>query len=625
MRTSFLLIALLAAVQPVFAQSYRYQTDLASIREDRLEVTLLPPPLGTPEAVFHFPAVIPGTYATADYGRLVSDFRAEDAAGQPLAVVRAGNNSFRISGADRLARIRYRVDDSFDAGLKQDPIFEPAGTNLEAGRNVVMNHAGFFGFFEGLEDLPVELEIRKPASLHGVSALAMLEQSPERQVFRAADYHQLIDCPILFAGADTLSFWVNNTRVELAVYSQTGEPYASRIYRELKASMDAIAAFLPELPVDRYAFLFYIADYREAGRMFTSPDPSLKDLLAFVRQLRGKGFGALEHGNSSVYFLPDFGVGGVEGLSVESMIKDVAIHEFMHIITPLGLHSQHIGDFDFVDPVMSRHLWLYEGITEYFAGLIQVQGGLMTPSRYVSDYMRDKVRAGDAFPEKKMSFAEMSAGVLEKKYHKHYNHVYDRGAVLGLLLDIEIIRLTNGQKTLREVVLALRDRYGAERAFDEAGFIREFVAEVHPDLQRWFDAYIEGRTDWDLAGGLLPLGVSYQASYTARLPRHPVRDNDVRMDMLGLSVSKTGKKEWAGLQPGDRLLQADVDAALRDADGNWLPEGTQSSLRVTRKGKELRLPLEIRYETVKRTDGLEWLGAPSAEQARLRAVWLGKE
>jgi predicted metalloprotease with PDZ domain len=389
--------------------------------------------------------------------------------------------------------------------------------------------------------------------------------------------------------------------------------------------MEATAAFLPQLPVDRYAFLFYIADYREAGRIFTAPNPSLKDLLAFARQLRGKGFGALEHGNSSVYFLPDFGVSGVEGLSVESMIKDVAIHEFMHIITPLGLHSQHIGDFDFVDPVMSRHLWLYEGITEYFAGLIQVQGGLMTPGKYFSDYMRGKVRAGDKFPEEKMSFAEMSARVLEKKYHKYYNHVYDRGAVLGLLLDIEIIRLTEGRKTLRDVVLTLRDRYGAERSFDEAGFIREFVAEVHPDLQGWFDAYIEGRTDWDLAGGLLPVGVLYRAEYEADAPRNPVRDNDVRMDMLGLSVSKTGKKEWAGLQPGDRLLQADVDAALQDAEGNWLPEGTQSSLRVTRKGAEVRLPLEIRYETVKQEDGLEWLRSPSAEQARLRAVWLGKE
>ena len=67
-----------------------------------------------------------------------------------------------------------------------------------------------------------------------------------------------------------------------------------------------------------------------------------------------------------------------------SMIKRVALHEFMHIITPLNLHSEQIGNFDYVDPKMSKHLWLYEGITEYFANLILVRSDLITEREFLA-------------------------------------------------------------------------------------------------------------------------------------------------------------------------------------------------------------------------------------------------
>jgi hypothetical protein len=63
-----------------------------------------------------------------------------------LPVVKNGNNTFIISNAKKLATIRYKVEDSFDANLKKDKIFEPAGTNIEAGKNYIFNNAGFFGF-----------------------------------------------------------------------------------------------------------------------------------------------------------------------------------------------------------------------------------------------------------------------------------------------------------------------------------------------------------------------------------------------------------------------------------------------------------------------------------------------
>lgn len=612
----------------VFAQDmYRYQVNLNEVKDDRISVSLSTPSISQEKIAFHFPATIPGTYATEDYGRLIADFVAKDAKGAVLPVVKEGNNTFLISNAKNLASISYKVDDSFDAELKKDKIFEPAGTNIEAGKNYIFNNAGFFGFFEGMEKMPFELSFQKPANFYGATAMPQLTTTPTLQKMQAKDYHQLVDCPILFAEPDTIGFNVNNTRVLLAVHAQSGKKMANDIYSEMKASMEAIARFLPELPVKNYAFLIYAADYQEEGKLLEG-NLGLGDIFKLMKKFIGKGFGALEHGNSSLYYMPDF---GIEGGEIKNQMKDVAIHEFMHIITPLGLHSQHIGNFNYIKPVMSKHLWLYEGITEYFAGLIQLQANQINMDKYVNKILKDKIAAGEKFPVQKMSMTEMSANVLEKKYHKYYNHVYDRGAILGLLLDIEIIRLTDGKKTLKDVVLTLRNRYGADKSFDEATFISEMVAEVHPDLQQFFTTYIEGKNNWDLANGLKTIGIDYQKVYKAIEPKDPgsKKDNDVGYGAAmiiigGQKVLKVGKKEWAGIQVGDKIIGSSYTKAFKNADGTWVKEGETVNYVVKRNGKDVNLPVKVSYVEHVWTPYLQEMAQKNASQQKYFDVWIGR-
>lgn len=632
-KTYVLLFSLFAAFGLQAQDTYRYAVNLNEAGNDQLRVSLQTPAINKESIAFNFPATIPGTYATEDYGRFISDFQAKDEKGNLLTVSKQGNNTFLISNAKNLKSISYKVDDSFDAKVKKDKIFEPAGTNIEAGKNFVFNNSGFFGYFEGMELIPFELEFTKPAELYGATAMPQLSIAPTTQKMRAQDYHQLVDCPILFAKPDTVSFYVNTTKVLLAVYDQSGKPnMANEIYDEMKTSMEAIAKFLPALPVKNYAFLIYVGDYRAAGKALRG-EGTLAEKAAAIKSLIGQGFGALEHGNSSFYYMPEF---GIEGAEVKKMMKDVAIHEFMHIITPLGLHSQHIGNFNYVKPIMSKHLWLYEGITEYFAGLIQVQADLITVDSYLNSVLKSKIKAGEKFPATKMSMTEMSANVLDKKYHRHYNHVYDRGAVLGMLLDVEIIRLTNGEKTLKDVVLTLRNRYGSNKSFDEAGFIKEFVAEVHPDLQQFFDKYIEGKNEWNLQRGFETVGITYEKSREVSLPKDPAskKDNDIKLtaSMIQIGgegsekeIAKVGKKEWAGLMAGDKVKASTAyKQAFIDPAGNYLPEGTKTDYPVIRKGEEIKLPLTVSYGKQTKTPFIQDNPQKNAQQQRFYQLWLRK-
>ena len=613
-------------VQSLWAQTYRYRLDLNQVSDDKLIINLAVPEMEGDSFLFHFPKTIPGTYATQDFGKYISAFQAKNGRGEVLPVEKISNNTYVIREATGIKSIRYQVDDTFDSKERENKVFEPAGTNIQAGRNFVFNNAGFFGFFDGTENWPVELSIDKPADLLGITALDQVSVSSLNQSFRARSYHHLLDCPIMFAAPDTISFKVANATVVMSVFNESGRELSQEIYEEVKISMEAIAEFLDgKLPVDRYAFLFYLKDYVELGPALQG-EGKVGDVIKLVKELVGQGFGALEHGNSSFYFLPDFG-----GNSVTDQIKDVCIHEFLHILTPLNLHSQYIGEFDYVDPKMSQHLWLYEGITEYFAGISQVKGGVVEPYEYLSQVLKGHIKGAKEFPQTEMSFTEMSTNVLEKPYSKQYGQVYVRGALLGALLDIEIMRLTNGEKTLKDVVVSLSKRYGKEKSFDEETFIMEFVNEVDPALQDFFDQYIMGKTPLDIAKGLSPVGVIYQDSFIGPAPRNPfsTNDNDIALTQAflndTLTVKKTKKEEWAGLKKGDKVDKETIAQLFRDQYGEWVAEGDTVFLPVVRKGETLALPVPVEYKEKTMTDQIFILEGMNPREAILYRRWMTNE
>ena len=174
----------------------------------------------------------------------------------------------------------------------------------------------------------------------------------------------------MISSIDTATFMVSNTKVFIEAYHANGEKgFAEVIKKDIQPSMEAIANFTDSLPVSEYHFILYLRDGKAFMETMRSKDVGWIKKIKTVWENRSlMGGGALEHGNSSFYVLPDFG-----DTTFTSMIKRVALHEFMHIFTPLNLHSEQIGNFDYVDPKMSKHLWLYEGVTEYFANLILLQ------------------------------------------------------------------------------------------------------------------------------------------------------------------------------------------------------------------------------------------------------------
>ena len=161
---------------------------------------------------------------------------------------------------------------------------------------------------------------------------------------------------MMFSEPDTATIQVGNAEVLISVHSPQDDFNANLMAGQLEGLLKATQNYFGgKLPVDRYAFLYY----------FRNPD----ELQV--------GTGALEHSHSSLYYMPYY-----PPQFILPVLRDISAHEFFHILTPLNIHSEEIHYFDFNKPEMSQHLWLYEGVTEYFAHHVQVNQGLDYAGRF---------------------------------------------------------------------------------------------------------------------------------------------------------------------------------------------------------------------------------------------------
>ncbi len=476
------------------ASNYQYTVDLTNVVDDKVFVELLSPKINSSEITFFLPKIIPGTYAIADYGRFVSDFKVMDKKGKELPNERVNDNTWKIKNANRLHKISYWVSDSYDTELAGPSIFQPAGTNIEENKNFLLNTSGFFGYFENMKESPIVLNVIRSEELYGSTALkpqkpgepsatVRLEKgsSPVNKkvdTYIVEDYDKLIDSPIMYSAPDTAIIKVANTEVLIGSYSPTQKISAKEIANSVREVLMAQKEYLGgELPVDKYAFIFYFT---------TEPVMS---------------YGALEHSQSSFYFMPEASID-----QMNQQLRDMAAHEFFHIVTPLNIHSEEIHNFDFNDPKMSKHLWLYEGVTEYFASNAQVKYGLITSDDYL-DVLREKILTAETFKDT-VPFTDISKFTLTQYKDQYYN-VYQKGALIGMCLDIKLRQLSKGEYGLQDLIKDLSKKYGKSKAFEDDKLFDEITAMTYPEIGEFFKKYVEGSETLPLKDVFELVGVNY--------------------------------------------------------------------------------------------------------------------
>jgi predicted metalloprotease with PDZ domain len=631
MRSLFTLIFCVSSVWAIGQSKkgqYQYTVDLTQVKDDKLFVELKTPVVSSDEIIFNLPKIIPGTYAIADYGRYVSEFKAFDKKGKELAVEKINENGWKIKGAKHLQKISYWIDDTFDTEKTGAKVFWPAGTNFEDKKNFIINEAGFFGYFDKMKELPFQISIIRQKDFYGSTGMIAQrtgdplpklnvekkENTDNRvDVYQAENYDRLIDSPLIYAKADTAIIKVGNTEVLIGSYSPNQKITAKQIAETVKEVLMAQKEYLGgKLPVDKYAFLFYWTD---------QPVTS---------------YGALEHSYSSLYYMPEQTIE-----QTGQQLRDFAAHEFFHIVTPLTIHSEEIQYFDFNDPKMSKHLWLYEGVTEYFAGNMQVKYGLISKEQYLG-ILKKKMQTADQFKDD-VPFTDISKFTLEKYSDQYYN-VYQKGALIGMCLDIKLRKLSGGKYGMQNLIADLSKKYGKAQAFKDEELFDQITKLTYPEIGTFLNTYVGGNQKLPFAEIFNLVGVKYAEEQKISEPSLGIDQNVIAIQPVGdkpmlaiKDVAKLNEQGKAlGFMEGDILIKMNGEkipelgpglGQFIQAQQAALAEGGTISYGVFRKTEngeqkevELKSPVIKIEKTIRHL--IEFDNNATPEQLAVRKSWL---
>lgn len=587
--------------------------DLVNVQDDKVMVSVDPGRFTTDSATFYIPKIVPGTYSTSNYGKYSESVKAYDYQGREMEVVQIDENSWSIPKAEKLDKLTYWTNDTFDIP-GEGGIYSMAGTNIAKDQNFLLNLHGFVGYFEGMKENKYRLEVKRPADMFGGTALRLSQTIPggdgnvKTDVFNLSRYFEVIDNPIMYTLPDTASFKVEDMNVLLHVYSPNEKFSAQKLKPSMERMISAQKNFLGEVDdTEKYAILLYL-----------SASPGEGD---------ASNFGALEHHTSTVVVLPEM----MSEAELEKNMTDIVSHEFFHIVTPLGIHSNEIHYFDYNDPEMSRHLWMYEGVTEYFANLFQVNQELITNEEFY-DRIYEKMATAQNFDDT-MPFTEMSENILEAPYKDSYYNVYQKGALIGMALDIRLRELSEGQSGILDLMKRLTEKYGKDRPFEDDRLFAEIASMTYPEIQEFFDLYVSGSTPipydlffekvgLELVEAEVPVGYFLKDQATPYITLNQAGNIFMRND---IELNSFHRK--LGLEKGDRIKSINGTTYSRDniydlitTSMGW-KEGEDVLMVVQRNGEEITLEASIEQPTAPGMKLVEQAGA-SDEQIELRYAWL---
>ena len=450
----------------------RPHTHLVEVEARYRELDGLPPSI-----VLRMAGWTPGSYLVRDYARQVEGLEAATAGGERLSVEKLDKASWRIDrrGASEVV-VRYRV---FAHELS-------VRTSHVDATHAFLNGAPTFLWLEERRGAPHEVILEAPAGWRTVTALTPL--GGDR--WQAADLDQLIDSPIHLGGGPVHEIEAAGRPHQLAIWGRP-EPGAASVddlVADTRKIIEAHAAvFGGAPPYDRYAFMLMLA-------------PGV--------------YGGLEHAASTALLSTPFAFATRK--KYEELLELVS-HEYFHLWNVKRIRPEALGPFDYTRENYTRSLWVVEGLTSYYDRYTLRRAGLQSVKRYLEKLAEEWGQVQAIPGRRKVSVEEASFDAWIKHYKPDENTVnstisyYLKGSIVCLALDLEIRRRSGGRRSLDDVLRRLWTEFAAAgRGYPDAAVQREMERAVDLDLGPFFDRFVRGREDPDLAGALAGVGLTLQ-------------------------------------------------------------------------------------------------------------------
>jgi predicted metalloprotease with PDZ domain len=424
---------------------------------------------------FALPAWSPGRYVIYNFATNVQDFTAQSSAGNTLAWHKTDKQTWQVKcRGSRNVTVSYKIfADQLSGTFSQ----------LNA-QHANYNGASIFMYVAQHKNLPLTLTIEKPADWEIINGAS---DQPNQTEFKFANYDLLIDTPTEIGKLTVDSF---------SVGTQT------------------------------YRLMFH--DLRTSNEQATDPDARPKLLAALQQivatQINILGTPDLKHYTFLVHLTGPFqGGDGMEHLTSTQVISNslnqaiaTCSHEFFHLWNVKRLRPVELGPWDYTREVYTKSLWIAEGLTSYYGSLSLARSGVWSRSQYY-DQLAEEIQVLENRPGRKIMSLEQSSWdtwlflAAPRSQTTNLDNTtisyYNKGEVVGAMLNLEIQARTNNRKSLDDVMRKLYEDYYLHspannyyykgQGYPYEAFLKTVNKVTGSDFTEFFKAYVSGTADID--------------------------------------------------------------------------------------------------------------------------------
>jgi predicted metalloprotease with PDZ domain len=505
---------------------------------------------------FHLPVWRSGLYLVLDFVGTLSGLEVTDGNGRALPFEQTAKSSWQVQRPDSRPGevvVRYRLfADSLSDRTR----------HVDSG-HAFLNPAAVFVYSDTHRDEPVSVAIDLPDGWRAASGM----EQPEPGRFVAPHYDRLVDSPIEAGTFDLVTFEAGGMTIDFLIEG-TWDGDEERLAHDIGAIVEATVKIFETaerpLPTDRYLFMLNSGPGLGGGTEYYNSTVVHTDPRAFWDEDRWQGFLGL------------------------------MAHEFFHTWNVKRFRPADIDRYDYQNVNYTELLWVAEGLTSYYDQLIPVRAGLVS----VDDYREQLADAIGSVIDNpgygQDTLARASFEAWTKGYHRGADRAadkpnrtisfYSQGGVLGLVLDLEIRRASNGQRSLDSVMTALYDDFPlGEGGFTYADFRDRLAAAGGDSLARKLDTWVYETEPMPVAEALASVGWLLEREDTSDAPVQVALGAALSGDPPTVRYARLDSAAWrAGVNAGDELLAI---------DGRRISGGVNTLLRRYDPGDDIELTL----------------------------------
>ncbi len=490
MKKLFLILILWAT--PGFSQSVQYTVGMPDPSSHLFHIAMTIDDPGTEVLDLGLPAWN-ATYVIRDFAQYLQGFDAS------VAFKRIDKQTWRLEpkGTDRI-EVRYTI---FADQLS------PFSSQLNES-HAFWNSANLLLLWKQQRDLPLTLVI-EPA--RGWTIATALPETEYPNVYRADNYDHLVDSPVDVGNLDRHQFRVEGVPIHVIVDGAHREYDAAELVSVLERVVQGHVDLMQDVPFEEYYFLYHFTRERSGGGM------EHRDSTAINRTFR--------EGDSSVR--------GIVGVSS---------HEFFHLWNVKRIRPQNMEPIDYFAEDYSTALWFNEGFTSYYGGLVLTRTEYQSRQDYYQSLARQVGTLQNRDGRHELSAADTSLLTwFDNKpfYNQAENSFsyYNKGLLIGLLLDLKIRDATDNRFSMDDVMRHLNENYAQQGRYfeDDFGVARAITEVTSLDLEREYTDFVHRTTE-------LPYG-EYLAYAGLELIETPADSPDERPEYEIREIENTTPKQ----------------------------------------------------------------------------------